>query len=111
MDTQKSTIVSPTPTVVISIVGTPIACADGVKDTWRGVAAWVAGQLNNRFGETVSVCYFDLFDLDCPALPPDARIPFVYVNGEVFSSGAKISVPALRARVESLGLKMVGTTR
>ncbi len=90
--------------VTISIVGTPVACADGVKDTWAQVATWLAGQLHNRFGDAVSVRYFDLFDLECPPLPENAQLPFVYINGDMFSSGAKISVPGLRAQLEARGL-------
>jgi NAD-dependent SIR2 family protein deacetylase len=29
--------------VIVVIVGAPIACADGIKDTWREVAAWTEG--------------------------------------------------------------------
>lgn len=99
-----------TPTAVIEIVGSPIACAEGVKDSWREVASWVAGQLT-RFGDAVSVRYFDLFDADCPALPEEAQLPLVLVNGEVYSSGGKISVPGLRARLETLGLEPVYSGR
>jgi hypothetical protein len=90
--------------VAVHIVGAPIACAKGVKDTWREVAAWVAGQLAGRYGKAVSVCYFDLFDPACPPVSENAQLPLVFVNGEVFSSGGKISVPALRARLEALGV-------
>ena len=31
--------------VLIQIVGAPIACKEGVKDTWREVAGWAEGQL------------------------------------------------------------------
>jgi len=31
-------------------------------------------------------------------------LPLVLVNGEVLSSGGKISVPAIRKRIEALGL-------
>ena len=92
-----------TPTVV-QIVAAPVACAEGVKDTWREVAAWAAGQLRARFGEWVRVEYADLFDPACPSLPPGAQLPLVLVNGEVLSSGSKISVPAIRRQLEALGL-------
>jgi hypothetical protein len=92
-------------TVSIAIVGTPVACADGVKETWAQVAAWVEVQLRNRFGEAVSIRYFDLFDTACPPLPENAQLPFVYINGEVFSNGGKISVPGLRAKLEALGVE------
>jgi hypothetical protein len=89
-------------TVVVTIVGAPIACKDGVKDTWREVAAWAAGQLDARFGNTVQVKYYDLFDLDCPPMPPEAQLPLVLVNGELLNSGGKISVPAIRRKIEEL---------
>jgi hypothetical protein len=88
--------------VVIHIVGAPVACADGVKDTWRDVAAWAASKLAARFGEGVQVLYFDLFDPGCPALPPGTQLPLVLVAGEVLSSGCKVSVPAIVRRLEAL---------
>ncbi len=86
--------------VTVQIIGVPIACKDGVKDSWREVAAWAAGQLKARFGEDVQVKYYDLFDADCPSIPAGAQLPLVLVNGEVVSSGGKISVPAIRRKVE-----------
>jgi hypothetical protein len=88
----------------VQIIGTPVACADGVKDSWREVAEWTAGQLASRFGDSVRVEYFDLFDPGCPVLPEGAQLPLVLVNGQVTSSGGKISVPAIRKRLEELGV-------
>jgi hypothetical protein len=88
--------------IVVQIVGTPVACAAGVKDTWREVAGWTAGQLRMRFGDAVRVEYYDLFDPDRPSLPPDAQLPMVTVNGVVLTSGGKISVPAIRKLLEEL---------
>jgi hypothetical protein len=88
--------------VVVQIVGAPIACKEGVKDGWREIAQWVGGQLRQRFGEGVHVQYFNLFDPDCPLIPPNAQLPLVLVNGEVLSGGGKISVPALLKKIESL---------
>lgn len=88
----------------IQIIGAPIACAEGVKDTWREVAKQAADQLIARFGDRVRVRYFDLFDPDGPALPDGAQLPLVLIEGEVLSSGGKISVPAIRKRIEALGV-------
>ena len=88
--------------VVVEIIASPVACATGVRDSWREAATWVASQLAARFGDAVSVRYFDLFDADCPALPAGARLPLVLVNGQALSSGDKLSAPAIRKRVESL---------
>lgn len=90
--------------VNVQIVGAPIACKEGVKDSWREVAEWAAGQLKTRFGETVEVRYYDLFDAECPPIPAGTQLPLVLVDGEVLSSGGKISVPAIRKRVEGLGI-------
>ncbi len=89
-------------TVSVQIIGAPIACAEGVKEPWRETAHWASGQLRQRFGETVQVTYFDLFDPACPSLPADAQLPLVLVEGEVLSSGGKISVPAIRRKIESI---------
>ena len=94
--------------IVVQIVGAPIACADGVKDAWRETALWAANQLNERFGDSVRVEYFDLFDPACPPLPPGAQLPVVMVAGEVLSSGGKVSMPLIRRRLEALGVAPVG---
>ena len=44
---------------VVQIVGAPVACKEGVRDTWRETAHWLAGQLVARFGEAVRVEYRD----------------------------------------------------
>ena len=89
-------------TIIVQIIGAPIACKDGVKDSWREVAAWAGGQLKTHFGKSIYVKYFDLFDADCPSLPNDSQLPLVLVNNEVLSSGGKISVPAIRRKIESI---------
>ncbi len=88
---------------LVQIIGAPVACAEGVKETWRDIAQHAADQLKLRFGEAVCVQYFDLFDPACPVLPTDAQLPLVLIDGEVLSSGGKISVPAIRKRIEALG--------
>ncbi len=88
--------------VLVQIIGAPIACAEGVKDTWRDVARWAEGQLRARFGYEVEVKYYDLFDVDCPSMPDNAQLPLVMIAGEVISSGGKISVPVLRRKIESI---------
>ncbi len=88
--------------VSVQIIGAPVACDQGFKDTWRETAAWVAGQLHQRFGQTVDVQYFDLFEPACPGLPANAQLPLVMVSGQVLSSGGKISVPAIRKKIEEI---------
>jgi hypothetical protein len=94
--------------VAIQIIGAPVACTAGIKDTWRELTAWVASQLRGHFGDAVRVDYYDLFDPACPPLPPGAQLPLVLVNSEVLSSGGKISIPAIRRRVEALGVSAGG---
>ncbi len=89
---------------LVQIIGAPIACAGGVKDTWRDVAAWAANQLKARFGDQVRVEYFDLFDPAVPQMPAGMQLPLVMVNSDVISSGGKISLPVIRKRLQSLGL-------
>jgi hypothetical protein len=88
--------------IVVQIIGVPIACSDGVKDSWREVARWTAGQLRTRFGDEVSVEYYDLFDAGCPIIPPGVQLPLVLVNGQMLSNGGKISVPLIRKQVDAL---------
>ena len=90
------------PLIVVQVVGAPVACGDGVREAWREIAALAQTQLSRRFEETVRVDYFDLFDPGCPPLPPEAQLPVVFINGQLFSSGGKISIPAIRKQLESL---------
>lgn len=94
-----------TPLVHIQIIGAPVACANGIRETWRDAAVFAASKLAVYFGDAVQLEYYDLFDPACPAIPENSQIPIVLVNGTLFSSGGKISVPALRRHLEVLGLK------
>jgi hypothetical protein len=87
---------------LVQIIGAPVACAGGVKETWREIASLAGVQLRQRFGVAVQVAYFDLFDPGCPPLPPGSQLPLVLINGELFSSGGKISIPAIRKQLEML---------
>jgi hypothetical protein len=88
--------------VLVQIVGAQVACTEGMKDTWREVSSWAAGQLTAHFGDRVQVKYYDLFDADVPPMPTGAQLPLVLVNGAVTISGGKISMPAIRRKVETL---------
>ena len=89
-------------TTTVQIIGAPIACSSGVKDSWRETAKWAAGQLKTKFGDAVEIRYYDLFDADCPPMPAGSQLPLVTVAGEVVSNGGKISVPAIRKKIESI---------
>ena len=91
-------------TVTVEIVGVPVACGDGVKDTWREIAAWVSWELDRAFGDAVRVQYHDFFEAGCPALPANARLPVVLIDGEAITAGAKISLPAIRRALLDRGL-------
>ncbi|MBZ0305412.1 MAG: hypothetical protein K8I82_05030, partial [Anaerolineae bacterium] len=84
------------------IIGAPIACSEGIKDSWREIAQWVASKLYPQFGNTVQVKYYDLFDSDCPPMSPEAQLPFVLVDEKLLSSGGKISLPLIRCTLEKL---------
>jgi disulfide oxidoreductase YuzD len=88
--------------IIVQIIGAPIACKDGVKDTWRQVADWAARQIKARYGDAVCVEYFDLFDPGCPVLPEGSQLPVVMINGEVISNGGKISIPIIRMKIEEV---------
>jgi hypothetical protein len=91
-------------TTRVQIIGARIACQDGVKDSWRETAEWAARQLVARYGDSVCVEYFDLFDPGCPPLPDGAQLPLLLVNNRVVSSGGKISIPIIRKSLEELGV-------
>ncbi len=98
------------PPLRVRIIGAPTAACDGaVGDRWRATAAWVAAQLARRFGDTIRVDYFDLLEPDCPPLPPGAQLPLVTVGEQVLSSGGKISLPAIRQRLEAMAAEPLRT--
>ena len=86
---------------LVQIIGAPIACEEGILDTWREVAAWAERQLRARFGEDVQLRYYGLFDADCPAFPQDSQLPVVMVNDEIISSGGKISIPLITKTINN----------
>lgn len=99
--------------IPVRIFGAPTACATGVTDAWRKVAAWARRQLTVRFGEQVSVEYYDLFSPEMDRFPEvvalvaagQGQVPLVFVDGELLSSSGKVSVPDIRRRLETIGLK------
>ena len=88
--------------LLVQIVGAPIACKEGVKDSWREVSAWAAGQLRTYFGDTVQVKYYDLFDSDCPSVPAQSQLPLVFVDNQAIISGGKISIQVLRKKIAAI---------
>jgi hypothetical protein len=88
--------------ILVKIIGAPVACKDGLKESWRDVAEWGARQLQSRYGETVRVRYYDLFDHDCPPMPLEGQLPLVFVDGALISSGGKISVPLIRKKIDEI---------
>lgn len=93
--------------VLVQIVGAPIACEEGVKDSWREVSAWAARQLKTYFGDDVQVKYYDLFDADCPPIPTGSQLPLVLVNNETVISGGKISIPVIRNKITAILEKQI----
>lgn len=89
--------------ILVKIVAAPVACKDGLKETWREVAAWAGDRLTAQYGDEISVRYFDLFDPDCPSIPANSQLPVVLVNDVVVSSGGKVSIPLIRKKIEELG--------
>ena len=88
--------------ILVQIIGAPIACASGLKDSWRDMANWAAGQLEVRFGKAVQVKYYDLFETDCPPIPRNAQLPLVLIDGEVVINGGKLSMPVIRRKIETI---------
>ena len=88
--------------VLVQIVGAPIACEEGTKDSWREASVWATGQLKRQFGDDVQVKYYDLFDADCPPIPTGSRLPFVLVDNEAVISGGKISIPIIRSKINAM---------
>ena len=89
----------------VLIIGAPVACAEGIKNSWREVAAWLSDKLQQRYGTVVRVQYFDLFDPGCPPLPSGAQLPLVMVDENLISQGGKVSMPVIRAHLEGMGVR------
>lgn len=94
-------------TYLVQIIAKPVECKCGTLETWRESAVWAAGQLHSRFGDAVQTEYYDLSEPGCPAIPADAPLPVILVDGEPIDSGGKVSIPAIRIRLEELGAKVV----
>lgn len=86
--------------ILVKIVGAPVACQDGVKEIWRELAEWAARQLQARYGDHVYVRYYDIFDPECPALPPDCTLPVVFVDDQLVVNNGKVSIPLIRDKIE-----------
>lgn len=85
--------------VTIQVVGSPIACSEGIRDDWRHITDWLASKLDAMYGDLVHVQYFDIFDENCPAMPTNAKLPLVKVNEQILSMGEKISLPLIRKHI------------
>jgi len=98
--------------IPVRIFGTPTACAAGTSDGWRQATEWVAASLARRFGDQVTVEYVDLFSPDMARFPHVLELirrdglpaPLVFVGDGLLSAGERISGPAIRRRLEALGL-------
>lgn len=88
--------------IQVTIIGAPIACEEGVKEAWRDVAHWAFKRLQAKYGDKVVTQYFDLFDSDCPQFPAGSQLPIVFVNGNMISSGEKVSMPLIKKEIEAL---------
>ena len=86
----------------VEIIGAPVACKEGVKETWRDVADWAAAKLKIYFDDRVRVKYYDLFDPQCPTIPTEGQLPVVLIDGTVISCGEKISIPLIRKKIEQM---------
>ena len=99
--------------VTVRIFGTLTACRDGTGDAWRDTAAFARRALSRRFGDQVAVEYYDLFSPEMDRFPEvvalvaagQGQVPLVFVDGELLSTGGKVSVPDIRRRLEAMGLK------
>ena len=93
--------------IAVQIIGAPIACAAGVQDIWREVAKHTADQLIARFGDSVRVQYFDLFDADCPALPDGAQLPLVLSEVKTQNFASLLSPPPFASGWQRLACRAV----
>jgi len=113
IEIDRSISVEAKAVVTVRVFGVPTAngCDCGTQGTsWREATAWVARSLKTCFGDQVRVEYLDLFFDALDAFPQvmeliargEANPPLVFIGDELFSSGGKISGPAIRKRLETV---------
>lgn len=98
--------------VVVRVFGVPTADVCGSRDGWRAATDWVARSLAGYFGDQVQVEYINLFSEPADRYPVASELvasgnaspPLVFVGDELLMSGGKISGPAIRRRLEWLGV-------
>lgn len=95
--------------VSVSIFGVPVMCAEGITDPWRNAASLVRNRLISRFGDKVTVEYHDLMSPEMDNFPEvlkevnaGSQVPLVFINNSLFSSGGKVSIPAIAEKVRDL---------
>ncbi len=101
--------------ITVRVFGVPTASSCGPQDAWQDATSWIARSLKTQFGEQVCVEYYDLFSAALDAFPNvmelvargEAQPPLIFVGDELLSSGGPISGPAIRRRLETLGLAHV----
>ncbi len=99
-------------TIVVRVFAVPTANNCGHQEAWRDATEWIARSLKRHFGDQVCVEYYDLFSAAPDEFPEvlelvargEAQPPLVFIGDELLSSGGKISSPAIRRRLEALGL-------
>lgn len=89
-------------TIHVEVVGSQIACSQGLRDDWRELTEWIGSKLDVLYEGRVTTSYFDLFDENRLLLPVDAKLPVVMVNHEVISMGGKISMGLIRKKIDVL---------
>ena len=102
----------PVDAVLVRVFGVPTADACGSREGWRAATDWVARSLASHFGDQVKVEYIDLFSDQADQYPVATELvasgkaspPLVFVGDELLMSGGKISGPAIRRRLEAIGL-------
>lgn len=87
--------------IKVEIIASPIACEEGIRDDWRDLSKWLSSKLDVIYGNLVTVQYFDIFDSNCPPLPPQAQLPIIKVGEQVLSMGEKLSMPRIREQIDS----------
>ncbi len=103
------------PIIAVRVFGVPTANSCGPQDAWRDTTEWIGRSLKQHFGNRIRVEYYDLFSEAPDAFPKvlelvargEAPPPLVFVGDELLSSGGKISSPAIRRRLEALGIAAV----
>lgn len=103
---------------IVRIFAPPMAACDPAK-TWKAAAKMIERRLRARYGEAIQTEFIELFSPESFTHPEimqfveinAANPPYVTINGQLVSSGGKLSESVIRRELERLGVTSLNNER